>query len=159
MVFLDFDDVAFLPKSSIGRSCEDLNNIVRQGIWYDIFQVQNTECVLLVNHIVMNLNSDNMLCGSFGFYPSYVAGILKSVKEMHFYVLFNKHVSYGEYIEKCIVGKECSVSYKLHKGCYFPVSSSSGNTVIISCKETRFSELPTELTFAQNVLKEYVFRR
>jgi len=132
---------------------EDLNNIVGQGIWYNTFQVQNTEWLWWMNNIVINLNSDNMLSGSFGLYPSYVAGILNSVKEIHFYVLFNKQVDYAECIEKYIVGKVCSVSYKSHTAYYFHFSSSSGNTVTISFKGIRFSELPSELIFAQSVLK------
>ena len=76
MDFLHFGDVLFLPNSSNGRLCEDLNNIVGQGIWNNTFQVQNTELLWLVDDILMTLNSDNVLCGSFGFYPSYVAGIL-----------------------------------------------------------------------------------
>jgi len=43
MDFLDFADVSFLHNASMGRLCEDLNNIVGHGIWYDTFQVQNTE--------------------------------------------------------------------------------------------------------------------
>jgi len=42
MDLLNFRDVSFLPSSSIGRLCEDLNNIVGQGVWYDTFQVHNT---------------------------------------------------------------------------------------------------------------------
>ena len=91
MDFLDFSDVSFLPNSSIGQFCEDLNTIVGQGIWYDIFQVQNTKWLCLVNDIVTTINSDNVLRASFGFYPSYVAGILNSVKEINFHVLCNKH--------------------------------------------------------------------
>ena len=72
MVFVDFDDVSFLPNFSIGRLREDLNNIVEQGIWYDTFQVQNTKWLWLVNNIFTTLNNDIMICGCFGFYPSYV---------------------------------------------------------------------------------------
>ena len=35
MDFLDFANVSFGPNASIGRLCEDLNNIVGYGIWYD----------------------------------------------------------------------------------------------------------------------------
>jgi len=45
MAFLDFSDVSFLPNSSIGELCEDLNSIVGQGIWYDTFHVQNTKWI------------------------------------------------------------------------------------------------------------------
>jgi len=87
---------------------------VGNGIWYDTFQVQNTEWLWLVNNIVTALNSDKVLWGCFGLYPSYVAGILNSVKEIHFYVLSSKKLHYGEYIEKCIAGNKCSVSYTKH---------------------------------------------
>ena len=50
-------------------------------MWYDTFQLQNIEWLLLVNDV---------LCDCFGFSPSYVAGILNVVKEIHFYVLFSK---------------------------------------------------------------------
>ena len=114
MEFLDLANVSFLPNSSIGRLCEDLNNIIGQSIWYDTFQVQNTEWLWLVNNIVTALNSEKVLCGCFGLYPSYVAGILNSVKEIHFYVLCSKNLHYVEYIEKCIVENKCSVSHTKH---------------------------------------------
>ena len=80
MDFLDFANVLFLPNSSIGELCEDLNTIVGKCIWYNTFQVQNTKWLWLVNNILTIINSDNVLCASFGLYPSYVAGILNSVK-------------------------------------------------------------------------------
>ena len=87
MDFLNFGDISFNPNSSVGRLCEDLNNIVRYGIWYDTIQVQNIKWPWLVNNIVTALNSDKVLCGCFGVYPSYVSGTLNSVEEIHFYVL------------------------------------------------------------------------
>ena len=99
MDFLDFADVLFVPNASIGRLCEDLNNIVGYGIWYDTFQVRNTEWLRFVNDIVTTLNSDEVLCGYFGLYPSFVVGILNSVKEIYFYVLCSKKLQYDEYIE------------------------------------------------------------
>jgi len=91
MNFPDFPDVSFLPSSSIGELCEDLNTIVGQGIWHDTFQVQNTKWLWLVNDIFTTINSDSVPCGSNGLYPSYVAGILNSVKEINFCVLCDKH--------------------------------------------------------------------
>jgi hypothetical protein len=105
MDFLDFVSVTFLPDSSIGQLCEDLNTMVGLSIWYDTFQVQNTKWLWLVNDSVANIN--NVLCGSFGLYPSYVAGMLNSGQEINFYVLCYKHINYAKYIEKCIAGKEC----------------------------------------------------
>jgi len=91
MDFLDSSDVSFLPNSNTGQLCEDLNTIVGQGIWYDTFQVQNTKWLLLVNDTVTAINSDNVLCGTYGLQPSYVAGTLNSVKQILFYVLCAKH--------------------------------------------------------------------
>ena len=51
----------------------------------------------LVNDIVTNINSDNVLCVSFGLYPNYVAGILNSVKEIDFYVLCDIHIYYAKF--------------------------------------------------------------
>jgi len=79
--------VSFLPNSSIGKLCEDLNTIVGKGIWYDTFQFQNTKWLWLVNNIVTTLNSDNVLGSTSGRYPSYVAGIPNSVKEIDFCVV------------------------------------------------------------------------
>jgi len=101
-----------------------LNTIVGEGVWYDTFQVKNSKCLILVNDIVTTMNNDKVLCGSFGLYPSYAAGILNSVKEIHFYVLCRENLNYADYIEKCIAGKEHSVTYKPHRrddSCYHVV--------------------------------------
>ena len=45
---------------------------------------------------VTTMKSDKVLCGSFGLYPSYVAGILNSVKEIHFYVLCCEKINYAD---------------------------------------------------------------
>jgi hypothetical protein len=108
MDFLDFSDVSFVSNLGIGQLCEDLNSIIGQGIWYDTFQIFNTRWLWLVNGFLTALNSGNVLCGTFGNYQSYVAGILKSVKEINFYVLCNKHMKYGKHIRTCIAGKECT---------------------------------------------------
>jgi hypothetical protein len=91
MDFLDFADVSFLPNSSIDQLCEDFNTIVGKASWYDTYQVPNTKWLWLVNDIITSKNSDNVLCRSYGLYRSYVAEILKSVKQIHFYVLCDKH--------------------------------------------------------------------
>jgi hypothetical protein len=78
--FLDFSNVSFISNLGIGQLCEDLNNIKGQGIWYDTFQILNTRWLWLANDLVTALKSDNVLCGTFGLYPSYVAGILHYVK-------------------------------------------------------------------------------
>jgi len=81
---LDYCNVSYLKNSNIRRLCEDLDNIVGQGVCYDTFQVQNMKWWYFVNDIVTTVNSDKVLRGSFALYPSYAAGILKSVKEIHF---------------------------------------------------------------------------
>jgi hypothetical protein len=84
MDFLSLSDISFLPNSSIGELCEDLNIIIGPGIWYDTFRVKNTKWLWLVHDLVTTLNSDNMVCATFGLYSSYVAGIFNSVKEISF---------------------------------------------------------------------------
>ena len=103
----------------------------------------------MVNDIVTTTNSDNMLCGSFGLFPSYVAGILNSVKEINFYALCNKRLRCASFLEKCVAGKECT--FKLSTGNYFVLTS--GKEVVISF-ESRFfgGKLPSELIFSQRVL-------
>ena len=91
MDFLSFNYVLFSPNASIGRLCEDLNKTVGYGLWYDTFQVQNTEWLWLVTDVTA-LNSGKVLCGCFGVYPSYVSGILNYVQEIHFYVLCRKRL-------------------------------------------------------------------
>ena len=95
MDFVNFRVVSFLPNSNIGRLCEDLNNIVGQGIWYDTFEVTNTKWLWFMNDIVTTMNSDNVLCGSFRLYPCYAAGVLNSVKEILFYVLCSEKLNYA----------------------------------------------------------------
>jgi len=103
-----------------------------------------------VNDIVTTMNSDKVLCGSFGVYPSYAAGILNSVKEIHFYVLCCEKLSYAVYVEKYIASKEYSVTYKTRTGDYFELTSSN-ETIVLSFEARQFSKLPSELEFAQSV--------
>ena len=118
-----------------------------------IISSQNTERLWLVNDIVTTMNSDKMLCGCFGLYPSYVAGILNSVKIIHFYVLCSKRLHYCEYIKKCIAGNKCSLSNTKLTENTFHSSSSSADSVIVSFEANSFSVLTSELIFAQSVLK------
>ena len=69
--------------------------------------------------MVTAMNNDKELCGCFGHYPSFVAGIINSVKWIHYFVLCNEQLNYENYIEKCIGDKECSVCHKSHTGIYF----------------------------------------
>jgi hypothetical protein len=70
---------SFTPDSSIGQLREDLNKTVGYGIYYDTFKIQNTKWLWFVENFITIINSNTVLCGSFGVYPSYVAGILNSV--------------------------------------------------------------------------------
>jgi len=155
MDFLEFTDVSFLPNLSIGKLCKDLNTTVAQSTRYDTFQVENTKWLWLVNDIVRNMNSNNVLCTSFGLFPSYVAGILNSVKEINFYALCNKiRLRCASYLEKCIAGKECT--FKLRTDNYF-VLTSGKEKVVISFQPRFFGgKFPSELIFAQSVLKNTV---
>jgi len=87
---LEFASVSFHPSASIEHLCEDLCTLVGLGIWYDTFKIQNTKRLWFVIDIISALNNDNVLCVCFGLYPSYVAGILQSVKEIHFFALCTK---------------------------------------------------------------------
>jgi hypothetical protein len=99
------------------------------------------------------MKSDKVLCGSFVLYPCYGAGVLNSVKEIHFYVLCGEELNYVDYIEKCIAGKEHSVTYKPHRLGEFLLSS-SGQTNALSFEARQFPKLPSELIYAQSILKK-----
>ena len=132
--------------------CEELNTTVGQGIWYDTFQVQNTKWLWLVNGIVTTMNSNNVLCASFGLFPSYVAGILNSVKEINFYVLCNKRrLRCASYLETCVAGKEWI--FKLTTDNYFVLTSGKKEVIIENHSRFFGGKLMSELIFAQSVLK------
>jgi len=114
-----FQNIYFSPDSSIGQFCDDLNEIVRQGICYDIFEIQNTKELWLVSNKVIAMNNDKTLCGCFGMYPRFVAVILNSARPINFFVLCNEELKYENYIEKCTGDKECSGFYKSHTGLFF----------------------------------------
>jgi hypothetical protein len=77
MDFIDFADVFFsFANTDIGDLCKELNSIVGLSVWYDTFQIKNSEWLWLVSDIVATINSDNIICCSFGLYVSYAAGIL-----------------------------------------------------------------------------------
>ena len=97
--------------------------------------------------MVTTMNNDKTLFGSFGMYPSFVAGILNSATQIYFYLLCNE-LHYENYIEKYIGDKECSVCCKSHVGYYFQLSYQS-ETIFISFEERIFPKLPSELMFAQ----------
>ena len=140
--------VSFLPNSSIGKLCKDLNTIVGKGIWYDTFQVHNTKWLWLVNDIATTFNSHNVLGATSGRYPSYVAGILNS-KKIDSYVLWNKHINYAKYIKQCIA-KKCTFKLRTHN--YFVLSGCDRVKISFQSKFISY-ELPSEIIFAQSVLK------
>jgi hypothetical protein len=173
MDFLNISDISLRPNYSIGTLCEDLNKILGLGIWYDTFKIQNNKWLWFVNNIVTTLNGDNALCGTFGLYPSYLAGILNSVHQIDFYVLCNEQIKYSELIEKCIAGTECS--YKLYvdfsaymKTCIpgkkfnFKLYAENTFKLTFGCDTVKISfherlirgQAPPTLVFAQNALNE-----
>jgi len=82
------------------------------------------------HNIVTTRNSDKVLFGSFNLYPSYAAGIVYSVKEIHFNVLCCEKLNCADYVEKYIAYKEYSVTYKTHTGDYFELSQSNETTYV-----------------------------
>ena len=87
---LEFANVPFHPSARIEHLFEELFTLVGLFIWYDSFKIQNTKWLWFVNDIIAALNNDNVLCGCFELYPCYVARILQSVKEIHFFALCTK---------------------------------------------------------------------
>ena len=146
MEWLNFEQVCFDSHSSIGQLCEDLNEIVGLGIYYDTFEIQN--------NTISAINNGKAICGYFGLYPSSVAGILNSTKQIHFCVLCNEKLIYEYYINKCIDNRECKFTYKCDSG-YFYTLSSQSHYIFIMFKERVFhKQQPSELIFAQSVLKK-----
>jgi hypothetical protein len=84
MDFLQHADVSFVSDENVGQLCEELSNIYGGSIWYDTFKFQNTKCLWFVNDVVATMKSNKVPSGSFGLYPSFVAGILNLLKEMNF---------------------------------------------------------------------------
>jgi len=78
---------SFTSHSSIGQLSEILNKIAGYAIYYDTLEIQNTKLISIVNNYITIINSNKLLFGSFGVYPSYVAGILNFVNKIHFYIL------------------------------------------------------------------------
>ena len=120
MDFLHFGSVSFQPDTNLGHLCEELNNVVGNAIRYDTFNIRNIKWLWLVNDIVAAMNSDGILCGSFELYPSFVAGILNSVKDISFTVVCNKKLNYTDYIKLCISDRKRTIS---HTRDYFQLSS------------------------------------
>jgi len=86
-------------------------------------------------------------------YPSFVAGILNSARRTNLFVLCNEELNYENYIVKCYGDNGFSVCYKSHIGYYFELSYQS-ETIFISFEVKLFPKLPSEIIFAQRVLKK-----
>jgi len=104
-----------------------------------------------------------VLCGSFGVYPSYVAGILNSVEKINFFVLHSGELNYIDYVEKCIVGKECTFTLPTDYRCKLFTEhrfqlTFGDSSVTIAIIARQFQRLPSELIFAQCVLKQCVYQ-
>ena len=112
MEWLHFEQMYFLPNSSMGQLCKDLNEIMGQGTYHDTFEIQNTKWLWFVNNIVTAISNDKAICVCFGLYPSFVTGVLNSEKQIHLYVLCSEKLNYEYYIKKCISNRICCVSYK-----------------------------------------------
>ena len=152
MDFLEFSAIPIGTELDMGLVCSILTDI-GAGSWFDAFTVQNTMWLSLVKNIVVSMNSDRVLCGVFGLYPSYVAGILKHVEEINFYVLCNYKLTNAEYIEKAISSEQFTISYVSCEKNYF-ILSSRGETVLLK-SETRMMEakLPPVLTFTYDLIR------
>jgi len=105
------------------------------------------------------MNSDKVLSGSFGLYPSYAAGFLNSVKEIHFYELCSENLIYADCVEQYIADKKCTfkllreINVTLVMEHHFQLTF-GGETVKISFEARQFPKLPSELIFAESVLKK-----
>ena len=98
-----------------------------------------------------------MLCGSFRLYPSCAAGILNSVSEIHFYVLYTENLNYADDIEKCIDSKECSVTYEPHKRDGFRQSISEA--IAFFFKQDNFQNHCSNKYLRKLYWRKYAFRR
>ena len=61
MEWLQFPKISFSTDSGIGQLCENLNNIVGQGTYYDTFEIQNTKWFWFVSNMVTALNNEKTL--------------------------------------------------------------------------------------------------
>jgi hypothetical protein len=93
-----------------------------------------------------------VICAVIGVYPCYLAGILKHVEEINFYVLCNDELTHSEYTEKVVSSEQCTTCVSGEKD-YFTLSS-GGETVLLIF-ETRVMEgkLSSVLTFTYDLLR------
>ena len=85
---------------------------------------------------------------------SVVAGTLSKVQEINLNVLSNNKLKYSDYIEKCISGKQCTISYKSQGEKYFKLSSSEGTFEIKFEKRIINRRLPPGPTFTYLVINK-----
>ena len=152
-----------------GILCHPLWNWVRFGtikyetVWQHrsrflvrLFHGTEYDVAVVFLNILLTMKSDRGLCGFFGLYLSYVAGVLKHVEEITFYVLWNDELTYSEYIQKAISSEQCTISCVLFEKIYFKISC-GGWTVLLKF-ETSMTEgkLPPVLTFTCVLLRNSV---
>jgi len=115
----------------MGLVSERLTDVIGVGSWFDSFTVKNTAWLSLVRKIITTVNSDSVLCGTFGLYPSYVADILV----------------------QAVSNEECTFSNVSCDKNYFKLSS-NGETVILKF-EIRILEgnLSSVLTFTYDLIR------
>jgi hypothetical protein len=109
MDFLDFQSVSLHPDSGNGLLRENFNSVIGHRICHDTYQVLNTDMLWFVNEIIEDMNCDNLLCGCFCLYPSYVAGILNRMPNIHFYVVCSEKITFDDYIKKYMANKERTI--------------------------------------------------
>jgi hypothetical protein len=155
MDFLRFGEITFDADGNIGSLCENLTDIIGHGIWYDTFRPQNTKWLSLVTDIVTSLNNESVMCGSFGYYPAFIAGVLNSTDTIHFYVLCNKRPDYINIILNSLMKNEkCRFRLKPLINNYFLVSCDGAEVTIIFQEIISTKKLPSALTFAHGVLNK-----
>jgi len=88
-----------------------------------------------------------------------VAGVLNSVKEIHFYVLCSEKLNYAVCVEKCIADMECTLKFPTNYD--FKVVTEhrfqltfGDELVTISIESRQFPKPPSKLIFTQSVLKK-----
>ena len=156
MDFMKFSVIPFGTEFDMGLVCTRLDDLIGVGSWFDSFTVQNTMWLSLVEKILVTLNNNyQVMCSVIGLYPSYVAGILKHVVEINFYVLTNDYLTYADYIEKVTSSEQYIVSISCEKD-HFTLSS--GEETVLLKFETRIMEgnLPSVLTFTY-ILRNFIF--
>jgi len=147
MDWLRFEGISVLPNSSIGQLCEDLNEIVGQGIYYNRFEIQNTKWLWFVSNMITAMNNDKTLCGCFVMYPRFVAGILNSARRIHLFLCS---------VMKSYIMKIILKSVLVTKSVVFVTSRiqdiisnyHQSETIFISFETRLFPKLPSEIVFA-----------